>query len=140
MSATSSMNSVPLWASSKRPTCGNRAGERAFRVPEHSASMRLSGRAAALKATNRCCGARRMMVNRAGHELFARAGLALNQHGAVHRSDQFKRREELVHRAIAADDRVEPETAAQLGAELCVSMRSRCWSMAAPITRASCVS
>ena len=74
--------------------------------------------AAALNATKRSIGARAVVVNRARDQLLAGAGLAVNQHGAVHRRHELERREERLHRAVPADDVVEPEPVVELRPEL----------------------
>ena len=63
-------------------------------------------------------GARAVLVNRPRDQFLAGAGLALNQHRAVHRRDDFERREHRPHRAVTPDDVVEAETVAQLRAQL----------------------
>jgi hypothetical protein len=47
-------------------------------------------------------------VNRAGDQFLARTRLALDEHRAVHRGDQLEGGEEPLHRAVAANDVVEP--------------------------------
>jgi hypothetical protein len=58
-------------------------------------------------------------MNRARDQLLARAGLTVDQHGAVHRRHQFERGEQRLHRAVPPDDVLEPE----LAFELCLQLR-----------------
>src|SRR5512142_701002 len=60
---------------------------------------------------------RAVVVNGAGDQFLARAGLSLYQNRAVHRSDELQRVEHVAHRWTAADDVVEPESSVQLGAQ-----------------------
>ncbi len=62
--------------------------------------------------------ARAVVVNRAGDELLARARLALNQHGAVHRRDELQALEDGLHRGALADDVAEAIPIAQLRTQL----------------------
>jgi hypothetical protein len=51
-------------------------------------------------------------------QFLARAGLALDQHGAVHRSHELQALEHRLHRGALADDVVEPVPVAQLRPQL----------------------
>ncbi len=112
------MKSVPRCASSKRPTRPATAPVNApLAWPKSSASASGSGIAAALKRDEALIRARAVVVNRPRDQLLAGAGLALNQHGAVHRRDQLQGLEDLLHRRALADDVVEAVAIAQLRAQ-----------------------
>ena len=94
------------------------AGERALHVAEQLRFRQPLGNRGGVEGNEPLVGARAVMVNGPRDELLAGARFALDQHGAVHRGDQLERREQLLHRAVAADDVVEPETVAQLHPQL----------------------
>ena len=101
-------------------TRGHGSSECAFRVSEQLGLDKALGERRRVERDETLLGARRVVVNGAGDQFLAGSRFALNQHGAVHRGDQFQRRKELLHGAVAADDAVEAEAAAQLRAQLCV--------------------
>ena len=112
------MKSVPRCASSKRPTRLAMAPVNApLACPKSSASASGSGIAAALNADEPLIRPRAVVVNGPGDQLLAGAGLALNQHGAVHRRDQLEALEDLLHRRALADHVVEPVAIAKLRAQ-----------------------
>ena len=116
--ATSSMNSVPRCASSKRPTRAETAPVKAPLVwPNSSASASGSGMAAALKATKRCS-ARGLLwwIVRAISSLPVPVSPWISTVLFIGR-DEFERREDLLHRRALADDAIEAEAVAQLRAQ-----------------------
>ncbi len=115
ISATSSMNSVPavrqLEASDP---AGDGAGERALGVAEQLGLGQRLGNGGGVEGDESLVGTRAVVVDRPRDEFLAGAGLALDQHGAVHRRDQLEALEHLLHRAALADDVVEAVAIAQL--------------------------
>ena len=84
MSPTSSRNSVPWWASSKRPTfCAMAPVKAPFSWPNSSLSSRPVGMAAQLSLTKVRPRRRAQVVQGAGDQLLARAGLAADEHRGV---------------------------------------------------------
>ena len=136
------MNSVPLCASSKRPTrdCDG-AGERALDVAEELGLGEPLGNGRRVERDELLIAPRAVVVNRPRDQLLAGAGLALDQHGAVHRRDELERREDLLHRRALPDDVVEAEAVVQLRAQLRVLLaQARLVHARRVSTRASCVS
>ncbi len=99
-SPISSRNSVPPSATSNRPDAVLVGpGEAApLRWPNSSLSIRLSGKAPQLIATNGMIGPQALVVHGAGHQLLAGAGLAEDQHRRVRRRDLGDQRADLLHR------------------------------------------
>ncbi len=109
------MKIVPRCASSKRPTRLAMAPVKApLRVAEQLGLGQRLGDGRGVERDEALVGARAVVVNRPRDQFLAGARLALDQHGAVHRRDQFERREDVLHRRALADDRVEAEAVAQL--------------------------
>src|SRR6187200_430198 len=99
-------------------TAGNRARECAFRVAEQ---LRLGERlwnGRRVEGDESLIRARAVVVNRPRDQFLAGAGLALNQHGAVHRSYELEALEHRLHRGALADDIVEPVPVPQLRPQL----------------------
>jgi hypothetical protein len=97
---------------------GDGAGKRALDVAEQLRFHQSFGNRGGVERDEALIGARRVVVNGARHELLARPGLAMDQHCAVHGRHHLEGLEELLHRAVAADDAFEAEAAAELGAQL----------------------
>ena len=86
MSPTSSRNSVPPSASSNRPSLRLMAPVKApFSCPNSSDSSSVSASAPQLTFTNGLAGPLRAVVDGPGHQLLARARLAVDQHRDVGR-------------------------------------------------------
>ena len=81
--------------------CRHGAGERALGVAEQLGLGQRLGNRGGVERDEALVAARAVVVNRAGDELLAGAGLALDQHGAVHRRDQLQGLEDLLHRACS---------------------------------------
>jgi hypothetical protein len=96
---------------------GDRAGERAGAVAEELGLGERLGNRRGVEGDEALIGAGAVVVNRAGDELLAGAGFALDQHGAVHRRHEFQRREQRLYAGVAADDLVEAEAPVQLRLE-----------------------
>ena len=113
------MKSVPRCASSKRPTrLGDGARERALRVAEQLRLGERLGNGRRVEGDEPLIRARAVVVDRPRDQFLAGAGLALNQHGAVHRRHELQALEHRLHRGALADDVVEPVPIAQLRAQL----------------------
>ena len=97
---------------------GDRARERALRVAEQLGLGERLGNSRRVEADEPLIRARAVVVNRARDQFLARAGLALNQHGAVHRRHELEALEHRLHRGALADDVVEPVPVAQLRPQL----------------------
>ncbi len=81
ISASSSSSSVPCCASSKQPARRSTAPVKApFSCPNSSLSIRVSGIAAQLMATNGAAASRAEVVDGPGDEFFTGAALARDQH------------------------------------------------------------
>jgi len=88
-SPTSSRNSVPPSACSNRPARRAIAPVNApFSCPNNSLSTSVPGRAAQFTATNKPLPPAAALVDRAGHQLLARAGFAAEQHRGRGGGDQ----------------------------------------------------
>ena len=112
------MKSVPRCASSKRPTrLAMAPGERALGVAEQLGFGQRLGNGRRVERHEALVRARAVVMDRARDQLLAGAGLALDQHGAVHRRDQLQGLEHLLHRGALADDVVEPVAIAKLCAD-----------------------
>ncbi len=96
----------------------DRARERAFRVAEQLRLGERLGNGRRVEGDEPLIRARAVVVNRARDQFLARAGLALNQHGAVHRRHELEGLEHRLHRGALADDVVEPVPVAQLRPQL----------------------
>ncbi len=108
------MKSEPLSAASKRPDArGDGAGERALHVTEELGFDEPFRDRRGVEGHERLVAARAVVVDGPGHQFLARAGLALNQHGAVHRRHQLERGEETLHHVAAADQAAEAEPVVQ---------------------------
>ena len=102
------MKSVPRCASSKRPTrLAMAPGERALGVAEELGLGQRLGNGGGVEGDEPLIGARAVVVNGPRDQLLAGAGLALNQHGAVHRRDQLEALEHLSASPALADHVVE---------------------------------
>ena len=105
MSPISSRKIVPPSASSKRPFLSRIAPVKApFTWPNSSLSSSDSGSAPQLTGTNSLLGARPLVVDGGGHQLLARAALALDQDGHVDVGQVADQVEDLEHLGVAADD------------------------------------
>ena len=104
-SPTSSRNSVPRWASSKRPSlrCAS-AGERALLVAEELGLEQRLGQGGAVDGDERPLRARAPRVQRPGEELLAGAALAFEQHGDVGRGRPLHRLHGLPQRRRLAEN------------------------------------
>ena len=119
MSPTSSRNSVPRCASSRRPIRLIGAGERALLVSEQFAFEQAGWNAAPLILMNGRCSPRAEIVDCAREQLLARAGLAEQQHGRspVGR-DNPGGFEDALQRPTLADDFAEAPSQAKLVLEV----------------------
>ena len=72
--------------------------------PNSSDSMRLGATARAVEDDERALAARRRLVNRARHDVFAAAGLAADEDREVGRRDALEHAEDFAHAHRAADD------------------------------------
>ena len=86
---------------------GVRAGEGAALVPEELALEQRVGERRAVLGDEALILARARVVDRAGHQVLAGAGLAGDQHGGVRLGHLLHHLEHLVHRRARADDLVE---------------------------------
>ena len=113
------MNSVPRWASSKRPTraCDG-AGERALGVAEELGFGERLGDRRGVERHEPLVRARAVVVDGPRDQLLAGAGLALDQHGAVHRRHELEALEDRLHGAALADHLIEAIAVAELRAQL----------------------
>ena len=97
-SPISSRNSVPPLATSNRPTrCSSAPVKAPLRCPNSSLSIRLSGRAPQLIATNGISARRLWSCSAAGDQFLAGAGFAQDQHGGVGRRDLGDQRADALH-------------------------------------------
>ena len=116
------------------------AGERALDVAEELGLGETLGNRRGVERDEMLIVARAVVVNRPRDQLLAGAGLALDQHRAVHRRDELERREDAAHRRAAADDVVEAEAVWSWARSSAFSCRSCRCSMPARSTRESCAS
>ncbi len=96
----------------------HRAREGAFGVPEQLRFGEWFRDRGGVEADETLVGARAVVMDRPRDQLLAGAGLALDQHGAVHRRDKFENGEDMAHRRAVADHAVEAVPIAELGAEV----------------------
>src|SRR5262249_24715535 len=82
----------------------DRAGERAFLVPEELALDEVLGDRAAVEHHHRSLRARRQAVDGLRHRLLTGAGLALDDDGGVGRRDLLDDRVDLAQPLVLADD------------------------------------
>ena len=101
---------MPPLAYSNLPSRSARGvGERAADVAEQLALEDVLAQGRAVERHERPLLPRAVLVDRLGHQLLARAGLALDQHGGVGRRDPLQPVDHLVHLRAVADDALEAE-------------------------------
>ena len=93
---------------------GHRAGEGAALVPEQLGFDQLARQRRAVDLDERAFLPLAVLVNGAGHELFAGAVLAVDQHARVGRRHRLDQMEQLPHLVAARDDVGEARVIAQL--------------------------
>ena len=94
------------------------AGEGAAHVAEQLGLQQRLGNRAAVERHERAASPQAVVVNRAGHQLLARACLAGDEHGAVGHRHGLEQLEEIAHRPAAADDPGEAVAAFELRPEV----------------------
>ena len=95
---------MPPSATSNRPVREVSAPVKAPRqCPNNSLSIRFSGSAPQLTATNGLSARKARFMDRAGDQFFAAAGFSANEHGAFGRCDFGDQRLDFLHRLAAAD-------------------------------------
>jgi hypothetical protein len=90
------------------------AGERAAFVAEEFRLEKAGGNRGAIDFDESAFAPRAAIVDGAGDEFLAGAGLAQNEHGGSGRSDQFQLRQSALERGTFSDDFLEIEFAANL--------------------------
>ena len=119
MSPTSSRNSVPPLASSKRPIFCAMAPVNAPLLVSEELALEQAGRdRGAVQLDERPRSAAAQVVNRARDELFAGAGFALDEHGRVGGRDDLDLLEHVLQRRAVADDFLEVVLAANFVLEV----------------------
>ena len=119
ISPTSSRNTVPWLASSKRPMRWLMAPVKApLSWPNSSLSSRPVGIAAQLSFTNAPIAPRAQLMDGARDQLLAGAGLARDEHGRIGRRDGLDLLQHAPQRGAAADDVLEQLVAADLVLEV----------------------
>ncbi len=104
---------------------GDRAGERAFHVPEQFAFQQRFGQCAATDFDERLVPPRRAMMNRPGQQRFARAAFAGHQHRRPAVGDRLDQIENLQHLVIVPDDVLQAEAQIELLPERLVFEQQR---------------
>ena len=93
---------------------GDRAGEGALLVAEQLAFEQAGRNGGAVQLDERAAAAAAQVVNRAGDQLLAGAGFAVNEHGRIGRRDGLDLLQHLPERRALADDLLEVELGADL--------------------------
>ncbi len=96
----------------------DRAGERAAHVAEQLRLEQRLGNRAAVDRDELAAPPRAVVVNRARHQLLARAGLAADENRAARRRHRLEQLEQIAHRPRSPDDAAEAVAPLELGAEV----------------------
>ena len=94
------------------------AGERAAHVPEQLRFEQRLGQRAAVDGDEALVAPRAVVVNGAGHQLLAGAGLAADQDRARRRGDRAEQLEQLAHHAALSDQPFEPVAILELRSQI----------------------